>query len=228
MLVDAGYRAISVDLRGFGDSELPAAPYDMAALVGDLGALAGALGLARFHLVGHSLGGMVAQKFAIAHPDALASLALVATTSHNGKRASAFGRAVAELSRLGFDAAVADPALRRTLEGVLADAFPAGPPPLELFRRGLDKPDPAQAYGWQTTIDFSTKDQLGAITCPVLVVHGTADMVIPLTMGKLIHEALPGSRFVALPGAGHLVQVERADDLNRELRSFLAGVNSPA
>ncbi|HLK39240.1 MAG TPA: alpha/beta hydrolase, partial [Polyangiaceae bacterium] len=80
-LVALGYRVLRFDLRGFGDSTTPAAPHEMRHFSGDLAALVEALDLGRFHLVGHSLGGMIAQQFALDHPGRVRTLALASTTS---------------------------------------------------------------------------------------------------------------------------------------------------
>ncbi len=224
-LLDAGYRVARFDLRGFGDSQLPEQGYDIAVLIDDLEAVLRAVELegTPFHLVGHSLGGMICQRYALDHPDALLSLTLCSTTSHCGKRASAFAAALAQLARYGYDAAVADETIRARAEAVLSSAFDQ-PPPLAMFRKGLEQPNPAQAFGWQATADFSTKDELPALTCPVLVFHGTSDQVIPLSNGRALHRALPdGARYVELAGGGHHLPVQRVDEVNEALLAFLAG-----
>lgn len=221
-LAEHGYRAVRFDVRGFGESELPSEPYGMDTLTADLATVAAHLGLDRFHLVGHSLGGMIAQSFALGRPDAVRTLTLASTTSHNGSRASEFAAAMSRVAEVGFDAAVAEAEVRGVLERVLAEAFPAGPPPVELLRRGLERPKPAHAYAWRATVRFSVKERLRELTCPVLVVHGTADPMIPWVLGAWIHAEIPGSRWLPLEGAGHSVQVERADDLNLALLEHLA------
>lgn len=198
-----GHRVVTFDLRGFGESRTAVDPYTVDDLAADLDAVVRACDLSSFHLVGHSLGGMVAQVYALAHGDRLRSLCLVSTTSHNGRRASAFGRAMAVVSERGFDAAVHDGAVRARLEELLAEAFPGSEPPLDLFRKGLERPHPHQARAWQATVGFSTKERLGELAMPVLVVHGTGDQVIPVIMGQLIHQAIRGSVLRLIEGAGH-------------------------
>lgn len=94
-VVGAGFRAITFDLRGFGASEDPTGPYEMDDLVGDLGCVVDELAGETFHLVGHSLGGMISLAFAVRHPDRLRSLTLASTTAHNGRRASRLARQMA-------------------------------------------------------------------------------------------------------------------------------------
>ena len=114
-LATAGHRVVTYDLRGFGDSEPSPSHYLAADLAEDLEAVRTAAGLERFHLVGHSLGGMVAQHYVLNHPDRVSRLVLASTTSHSGVRASAYGSALARLSAKGFDKAMEDPDLRAGL-----------------------------------------------------------------------------------------------------------------
>lgn len=227
-LLDAGYRVVRADLRGFGDSELPQADYPFSRLIDDFGALLREVGLAEtpIHLVGHSLGGMIAQRYVLDHPAHVESLTLCSTMSHLGRRATAFARALILLSRSGFDAAVADAAIRAEVERVLGDAFQT-PPPIELFRRGLESPNPAQAMAWTSVIGFSVKDELHAVRCPVLVLHGSADPLLPIAAGRATHYLLGSvARWVEIPGAGHLIPARETEAFTRELLDFLAGVRA--
>jgi 3-oxoadipate enol-lactonase len=223
----AGYRAVRFDLRGFGESETPEGTYTMNDFLGDLVRVVEELGVERFHLVGHSLGGMIAQRYVLDHPGHIESLTLVSTTSHNGRRGSAFARLMVLFAERGFDAVMADAEIRREAESVLAEAFGAAVP-LEMLRRGLEEPSAARANAWRACIDFSAKDELATIACPVLVTHGTADTLIPFKAGKLVAEAIPGARFVREEGAGHSLPKERAESFNRELIDFLAAASRRA
>jgi pimeloyl-ACP methyl ester carboxylesterase len=219
-LSDAGFHVLRFDLRGFGESETPPGRYVMDDFVGDLEAFVADRGLAHFHLVGHSLGGMIAQRFGVARPDRLRSLVLVSTTSHNGRRATAFARLMVQFAEHGFDKVIEDPALRSEAEATLAEAFPGGVP-LAMLRRGMEQPNPARANAWRACVDFSTKDDLGRLGCPVLVAHGTNDAMIPFRAGELVHQAIPGSEWVVETGAGHALPSERAASFNPRLIDFL-------
>jgi 3-oxoadipate enol-lactonase len=216
----AGYRVVRFDLRGFGESETPGGTYTMVHFLDDLVRFSDQLGVDRFHLVGHSLGGMIAQRYSLEHASRVETLTLVSTTSHNGRRGSAFARLMVLFAERGFDAVMADVAVRQEAESVLAEAFGAAVP-LTMLRRGLEEPSAARANAWRACIGFSAKDELSLIACPALVLHGTADTLIPFKAGELVGEAIPGARFVREEGAGHSLPKERADSFNRELIDFL-------
>lgn len=185
-VVDAGYRAITFDLRGFGESEDPAEPYEMDDLVEDLERVADELAGESSHLVGHSLGGMISLAFAVRWPGRLRTLTLASTTAHNGRRASRLAR------QMAFE---------------------------------LEDSELARAWAWRACEGFSVLEELDRIRCPVLVLHGTEDPLMPLTFGRWLDDGLPDSRFVPLDGAGHSVQVERADGFGEELVRHLSSVD---
>jgi pimeloyl-[acyl-carrier protein] methyl ester esterase len=68
---------------------------------------------------------------------------------------------------------------------------------------------------------FNVKGNLGAIHCPTLVIHGTADQVIPVSNGRALAAKIPGARLVLVDGAGHAVTIEQAGLVNREIERFL-------
>jgi 3-oxoadipate enol-lactonase len=219
-LTASGHSALRLDLRGFGDSVSPPGTFGMDDFVADLVAFTEAMNLDAFHLVGHSLGGMIAQRYALDHPGRVRSLALASTTSHNGRRANAFARLMVSLAEHGYDALEAQPALRAEAEATLREAFPGGAP-LAVLRRGMEQPNPARADAWRACIGFSTKDRLAEVRCPALVTHGTADMLIPFRAGELVAQALPGSTWVVEEGAGHSLPRERAASLGAGLSALL-------
>ena len=146
---------------------------------------------------------------------------LVSTTSHNGRRADAFATLMVTLAENGFDGVAGDAHLRQEAEAVLAQAFPAGMP-LEMLRRGMERPNLARANAWRACIGFSTKDRLAELRCRTLVAHGTGDMLIPFRAGELVAQAIPGATWVVEEGAGHSLPQERAESFNRALLALLS------
>ena len=215
-----GRCVVTPDLRGFGDSQMPSDDYDMAALAGDLEAVRVALGAETIDLVGHSMGGMVAQSYVLAHPERVRSLMLASTTSHNGKRASAFARAMSELSREGFDAAKASdrwPSIEQTIAAVV----PYTGPVMKLLRSLTKEPSPARSFAWRAISRFTVKDRLAEIACPTTVMHGTHDANIPFNNGRLLAEAIAHAHWIAVDGARHNLPLELTDAFNEALLTHL-------
>jgi len=236
-LLGAGFRVLACDLRGFGDSDPATSNFTIEQLAGDLEAVREAAGLEEFHLVGHSLGGMCALHYTLAHPERVTSLALASTTSHSGQRGSAYGAALSHLAHHGFDKAMedasfrskvewavdflADPTVRAELNGTISEELPNGERLLKLIKRMTQTADPARAYAWHATVGYSTRERLGEIRCPSLVLHGTRDMIIPYVAGQLLHDGLTGSSWLSFKGAGHNISVECEAVFNEALLSFL-------
>jgi 3-oxoadipate enol-lactonase len=220
-LAASGFRAVRLDLRGFGESGGAERASGMAELVADLDAFVAEVGLARYHLVGHSLGGMLAQLHVLRAPERVQSLVLASTTSHNGRRATAFAEAMVLYAEHGFDRVMSDPELRPRVDAVLAEAFPGMTPPVEMLRIGVESPNPARANAWRACAGFSAKDRLGEIRCPVLVLHGSADPLIPFIAGQLVKGAIPHAEWIEESGAGHSLPTERAESFNRAVIDFI-------
>jgi len=239
-LATAGYSVICYDMRGFGDSQLPADDYGMEALTTDLGTIADSMGLDSFHLVGHSLGGMYSQIYTLSNPQRVRSLTLVSTTSHSGERGSAFGAALSYLAKHGYDKAMenetfrtrvemaivflSDPDVRSQLDGTLSQELPSGEELLALIRRMTPEANPARSYAWSCTVGFSTRGRLHELSCPTFVLHGTKDMIIPYVAGQLLNEGLDGSRWRSFEGAGHSLPMEREAEFSAALVEFLGTV----
>lgn len=221
----AGYRVVRYDQRGFGEADRPTGPYVFSTLVDDLTRVVDVLKLDDFHLVGHSLGGMVSQAFALANPQGIRSLTLVSTTSHNGVRASGFADAIATVAELGYEFAAGTPEVRGRIEAVFAEAFPFGPPPLDSLRRGHEKPNPSAAWAWRSLLQFSTKDRLPSLKPPVMVMHGTHDTWIPFTCGESIAQMIPGARWHTFPETGHFPHVKHKDAVAKLLVDFFGDVD---
>jgi pimeloyl-ACP methyl ester carboxylesterase len=210
------YRVLSVDARGFG--EAPASgPFAIADLADDLAALLDALGIAAATLVGLSMGGYAALAFARRHPARLAALVLAdtraAADSPETRRAREEARALIESSGTSTY-------LDRSLPRLVA---PDAPPAVLARVRAL-----AETRGERIIAGLAAlrdrpdrTSELAAIRCPTLVIGGARDQVIPLEEMHGMSAAIPGARFVALDGVGHLASLEEPAPFGAALRGFL-------
>ncbi|MDS0258603.1 alpha/beta hydrolase [Haloarcula sp. S1CR25-12] len=222
----ADYETILWDNRGTGDSDEPAGPYTVPAMADDLAAVLDDAGVDTAHVVGASMGGMIAQQFAVDHERA-DSLTLLCTTPGGP---DAVPTPEATLDRI-FDVPEAyDERERRRykMEPAMTDAFRSDHE--ELIERivdwRLDSDASEQALAWQAAaVDaFDVHDRIDEIRVPTLVVHGTADRVVPVENGRLLADELPDAEYHELDGAPHLLFIERADAVNEYLRGFLTDV----
>ena len=197
----AGRRVVRYDQRGFGSSSVPSAPYAFSELVDDLATVCADLG--PVDVVGHSMGAMVALAYALEHP--VRSLVLASATAHQGVRASAFAAGMAYVCEVGFDEALREEWIGALVDQAMATAG-ASPDALDEIRTAFAEPDAGQALAWRAMSGFSVKDRVPSLACPVLVVHGSDDPLVPIGAGRWIGEHVDGARFVEFEGAGHSIQ----------------------
>ncbi len=217
-LASGGRTVIALDLPGHGESSKDVGAGDLAGLAATVGAFLDGLGVARAHLVGHSLGGAVAARLAVARPGLVASLALIAP--------GGFGDEIDGEYIDGFVAAESRRELKPLLERLFAD-------PELVTRRLVDDvlrmkriDGVAEALGAIAAAVFPAGRQadrvaeaLAGTGIPVLVVWGSADRIVPVGQAQA---APPGARVELLEGAGHSPHMERAGEVNRLLDEFLS------
>jgi 3-oxoadipate enol-lactonase len=222
-LLSGRFRVITFDNRGVGESDDPPGPYTTTEMAADAVAVLDAAGVDRAHVVGTSLGGMIAQSLALHHADRVGALILSATTPGGGDAFPTPPRTV-EL----FAAFADDPSplqLRRLVENALSEETVAQRPQLveEIFRYRLDHPprrDPwlAQAAAGAS---FSSLRELPSVQAPTLVIHGTDDNVVDHRNSKLLARAISDTEIQLVPRTGHLGFWERASDFAAMLADFV-------
>jgi pimeloyl-ACP methyl ester carboxylesterase len=217
------FRVILLDNRGIGESDAPPGPYTARRMAEDVVAVLDAVGVERAHVVGTSLGGMVAQEVALGWPQRVDRLVLVCTTP-GGPKAFPLPRRTLELMA-SAPTLPQEAALRRFVENALgADTVARRPELADLIyeRRLQHPPDPA---GWQAQaaagVTFDAFDRLGSITAPTLVVHGTDDGVVDSRNARLLAEAIPRARLELFAGGGHLFFWEQPERFVEVVRDFL-------
>ena len=212
------------DNRGMGESDVPDGPYTMDQLAGDAEAVLDALAWPQAHVMGISMGGMIAQTLALRAPERIGRLVL-GCTSDSGRFAPAPDRAVmsAMMPVAGTtpqEAAARALAVNYTPEWIAQDRdrFQALVDEATRYRRrAKGMLAQAQAIG-----RFHAAEALARLTQPALVIHGTADQLIPFPNGERLSGRLSGGRLAALPDCGHLFWHMAPARSQALIRGFLA------
>ncbi|MDQ0391600.1 3-oxoadipate enol-lactonase [Labrys monachus] len=215
------FRVLRYDMRGHGGTGATPGDYSLDLLAGDLLALLDGLSIARAHLVGASLGGMVGQFLAVHHADRLESLALVATSSEAPRKA--WQERVREVRRDGVE-----PQVEPTIDRWFTPAFRAAHPDLMASMRRMVLRTSRDGYaGCAAAIrDMVLSPVIGRIRVPTLVVAGAADLSTPLPMLEHIAGTIPDARLVAIEEAAHMPPLERPEECNAAIESFLRGLDA--
>ena len=217
------YRIVRADLRGHGASgRMTRCSIDD--FLADLDALADTLGLERFHLAGFSLGGLIAQHYAVRRPDRVERLALLATVAQRTDEERTRVRERAGiLAREGI-AAVTGAAADRWFTQAFKAAHPER---VSLRLKQLQANDHASyTAAYRVFAEADSGLDFGAITAPTLIVTGEHDQGSSPRMARLLHEAIAGSRLIILPELRHSLLIEAPATIAELLGTFLAG--SPA
>lgn len=227
------YRCITFDFRGQGRSEVTAGGYDMETLSDDAAALIERLGCAPCHFVGLSMGGFIGMRLAARRPELIRSLVLMETSAdpepaENVPRYRMLGGVVRVLGRLGMRLVMG-----RVMQIMFSRTFLADPAceaERRIWReRGMDNHPRGINLALQGVIEREpVYDELGRIAVPTLVMVGDEDVATVPAKAERIHAAIPGSRLVVIPGAGHTSSVEQPAFVNAALEEFLGSVSSPA
>jgi len=221
------FRVISFDNRGVGESTVPAQPFTVADMAQDVVGLMDALEIGAAHVFGVSLGGLIAQVLALDHPTRVKKVGLGCTT-HGGRQA-----VQPEKEVMGGLAAASDPKIprekgfRMRVPIVFSKQFiEKEPGKIEEFLQAALRhwPTPQGAAGQMGALSvFNVKKRLGEIRCPVLVITGSEDKMMPPENSKLLAEGIAGAKLHIIEGAGHSFCQERPEEVNRVLAEFFGG-----
>jgi 3-oxoadipate enol-lactonase len=214
------FEVVLLDNRGIGESDAPPGPYTALEMAGDIMRVLDEAGLESAHVVGTSLGGMIAQELVLSAPERVERLVLVCTTP-GGPNAAPMPEPTV---RLLAEAATLEPlvALRRFVENALAPD-----PPEEIVERILAHriatAQPLQAWAAQAAAGaaFDAWDRLGQVTAPTLVVHGSEDVVVDPVNAGLLAERIQGAQAVRFEGCGHLLFWEEPERFVEVVGEFL-------
>ncbi len=225
-LVVAGYRVVTWDQRGHGESTVGSSGFGVEQLGSDLAAILTQLDLRDAIVVGHSMGGIGVQSMALGHPEVVADrvrgLVLVAT----------LGRSVRTIPFGAFSRLLGSDLYERRREqrsaiATLAHlrAFGPGVRPSIVERNRevfLDCPTSTVIDALEPLVDFDLTDRLHTIATPTLVVTGDVDRVTPTSRSRELHQLLPDARIHSFGGVGHMIPLERPTELVGLIETFAA------
>jgi pimeloyl-ACP methyl ester carboxylesterase len=218
------YTVIAFDNRGAGRSGKPTEPYSIAQMADDAAALMDALAISSSHVFGMSLGGMIAQEYALRYPERVQALVLGGTTPGGPKAVRAGAEVVSFFATVGT--LTPRLAIERGMLLLYSEAFIEANRQ-ELLKRALElaplmAPPHALQRQLMAALMFNAHDRLGKIGVPALVLSATEDKIVPHPNSALLVEGIRGSRRVEFEGAGHGFLVERAEESNEAVLDFLA------
>lgn len=217
------YLAVAWDARGYGESDDCEGERVFARdFVRDLLSILDLLGAGRAHLVGLSMGGMIAQCFYFAHPHRVASLVLADTFPSF--------RALGEEAVKGFLAARIEPLLNGATPADLAPAAAtsllAPSAPESARERLLWSLSHLNKDSYvKTARALAEQDAVGDlkdIAVPTLVLSGEFDRLAPVSLARQMSGRIPGSQLAVIPGAGHISNLERPEEFNEAVSRFLS------
>ena len=217
-------RVILFDNRGVGLSSVPKGPYSMRQMARDAVAVLDAAGVSRAHVIGASMGGMIAQELALRFPSRVLSL-LLACTSHGGLLA----RWPRFVRPRGIKWGEAE---RRDRELALAPLLYCCKTPLDRIHEDLDV---QCRSGWSYKgflsqfsgiLMWSSYFRLPSIRVPTMVVHGDSDRLVPPQNGRVVASRIPGARFHLIPDAGHLLTTDQPEACKRLMIEFLRQIRA--
>jgi len=217
------FRVLTFDQRGSGLSEKPDMEYSIAMLADDTATLMEHLGFASAHIVGVSMGGMIAQEFALRHPRKVRALVLGCTTPGGPKAVRLGGEALTNaystkpMSAEERGRALAEAAFTKGYIQKHPEIIPA----MIEARRQCSIDPVALGHRMKAAYAHDAFDRLSQITCPTLVITGKDDVLISWENSRILAERIPGAKLMLLEPAGHCFWLERPEQSHQAILAFL-------
>lgn len=223
-ILAAHYQVIVYDPRGSGQTDAPDEPYTIALLADDLASLLDALHLPQVHVLGFSMGGLVAQAFALAYPHRTTKLILAASFAVMNRQVRLFLDAVLSVYESG---ATGQQMFDLILPWLFSVEFIANPDNAAYLVYDPDEPYPQPLYAWRAQYgaqrQYNSQSVLSLLQAPTLVLSGEQDRLAPLADGQWLSTHIPQASLQIIEGSGHLINYEQPTLFHEHILTFLAG-----
>ena len=217
------HRTVIFDNRDVGRSSMAEDPYEVSDMAADSLALADALELDSFHLLGVSMGGAIAQEVALTAPDRVRTLTLAVTFAAGGAWARALSRSWgSRVQQLTYEQHVDELMLLNLSERFFENEEAV------TWLRGLmlenPHPQPPEAFARQLDASsrHNTRDRLASLSLPVHVIGAEQDILVPVWKSRELAELIPGAELTVIEGSPHGATLERAEEFNAAVLDFIA------
>ncbi|HZP58356.1 MAG TPA: alpha/beta fold hydrolase [Dehalococcoidia bacterium] len=230
------YHVIALDNRGVGRTSKPAGPYTIAQMAEDAVAVLDACGVASAHVIGASMGGMIAQELALRRPERVRSLVLACTTP-GGPHSASYERMVerAQEAQAIESLEIAPERMQEMMLELFTPEFIASPSASFMQWVGASLQYPPSLEGLRAQLDavaaHDTYDRLPQIAAPTLVIAGDADTLVDARNAPILAARIPGAELRLFPKLRHGFTAEQPEQVNAVLLDFLgrhAGAAAPA
>ncbi|MCW5317456.1 alpha/beta fold hydrolase [Nostoc sp. KVJ3] len=216
------YQVIRLDNRGMGRSSAPKSQYSLKQMARDVAALLDHLAIDKVHLVGHSMGGQIAQELVLAHPEKVQSLMLLSSLAKGDGLFNSIIETWGELCDK-VDLKLYE---KVVLPWIFTDTFYSIPEMIEgLIEFAIRYPFPPAThslyYHSQAILECDTTDRLQKIHCPTLVLVGKQDILTPLKFSQQLTQGIPNAELVVLDTGGHGFLIESPDTVISAMLNFL-------
>jgi len=223
----SSFRVVSYDNRGIGRSDKPDEPFTISMMAEDTVGIMDALGIEKAHIMGLSMGGMVAQEVALQFPHRVRGLVLACTHCGGQKAMPASGEIQALFAE--FIATASPEAARKAGKCLFAELTLSRSPEIVREYQAISARFPPEArvlmQQFEAVKGHDTWSRLQEIQAPTLVITGAEDLLIVPENSSILAENIPDARLCIIPGGGHQFLVERAQSANEAILAFLEGLH---
>lgn len=215
------FTVVVPDTRGAGQTEKPPPPYSIQTFADDIITFWDAVGIDKSHVLGFSMGGMVAQMVVAKQPQYVQKLILISTTA--GKKR--FAPQNPDVPKIMYGYEFSEQHFLKTYQILFSPEFKKNfdQNMFLKFKLSDPHPQPREAFlaQYEAIKNFDGTELLPKIKCPTLILAGDQDTMIAADAATFLHEHITGSRLIVYPGCGHIPQMEQPQEFYKNVLEFL-------